>query len=550
MAKKSSKKQAAAPWQAPQWLQLLTIGLLMLVLALFFFRKIDLTTADLGRHLKNGEVVLTEGQFITKNVYSFTHPEFPVVTHHWASGVIFYLVYLAADFGGLTVFSALLAVFTFYFLLRTGGERNGWGAALLVAAILLPLLGKRVEIRPESFSYLLFAVFIFFCHRWHKGQLNFRQLALWLLPLQLLWVNLHIQFVLGIGVVGAFMLGAALNQKRAAARQLLTLSVGLVVISLANPSGIYGLLEPFTIFREYGYMVAENQPVWFMQGRALENYQSGYSTNLIDFWRYLVFELATLAALFTWGRQIARGSFRQNLAGFFILLAMLLLAWFTIRSLTLFAIAAVVFLPDGMRDIYRQQNRWRKAGYIVSFVVLLVAFFTPNGLYSPLKFTENQQGERFYFTGLGLLNSPSRNLDVNGTAKFIKRYGIQGPIFNNYDIGSYLIWHLYPQEKVFVDNRPEAYPVEFFKQVYIPMQEDEAIWQAQLEQHDFNAIVFYRNDMTPWGQNFLISRVKDEKAWAPVFVDNFGIIFLRRNQQNKPVIQQFEPRIRPMLQVR
>jgi len=55
---------------------------------------------------------------------------------------------------------------------------------------------------------------------------------------------------------------------------------------------------------------------------------------------------------------------------------------------------------------------------------------------------------------------------------FFKENNLQGPIFNNYDIGGYLIFNLFPQEKVFVDNRPETYSSEFFQEDYIPMQED------------------------------------------------------------------------------
>jgi len=51
----------------------------------------------------------------------------------------------------------------------------------------------------------------------------------------------------------------------------------------------------------------------------------------------------------------------------------------------------------------------------------------------------------------------------NQSAQFFIDNNIKGPLFNNYDIGGYLIYHFYPQEKVFTDNRPEAYSVSFFE---------------------------------------------------------------------------------------
>jgi hypothetical protein len=54
---------------------------------------------------------------------------------------------------------------------------------------------------------------------------------------------------------------------------------------------------------------------------------------------------------------------------------------------------------------------------------------------------------------------------------------LKGPIFNNFDIGSYLIFRLYNKSlpagrQVFVDGRPEAYPASFFQITYILMQQD------------------------------------------------------------------------------
>jgi len=127
---------------------------------------------------------------------------------------------------------------------------------------------------------------------------------------------------------------------------------------------------------------------------------------------------------------------------------------------------------------------------------------------------------------------------INAAADFYKTNKIQGPIFNNYDIGGYLIFHLYP-EKIFVDNRPEAYPTSFFQDVYIPMQENNDIWKEAENKYNFNVIFFYLNDITPWAQKFLISRI-DDPEWSPVFTDQYAIIFLRKNEKNNPIIEKYQ----------
>jgi hypothetical protein len=128
---------------------------------------------------------------------------------------------------------------------------------------------------------------------------------------------------------------------------------------------------------------------------------------------------------------------------------------------------------------------------------------------------------------------------IDGSARFFKENHIQGPMFNNYDIGGYLIYYLFPDAKVFVDNRPEVYSVSFFKDMYVPMQENDDVWHKMDEKFGFNVIYFYRHDLTPWSQAFLVSRI-DDPDWAPVFVDEFTIIFLKRTEANRAVIQAHE----------
>jgi hypothetical protein len=64
------------------------------------------------------------------------------------------------------------------------------------------------------------------------------------------------------------------------------------------------------------------------------------------------------------------------------------------------------------------------------------------------------------------------------------------------------------KQKVFVDNRPEAYSVAFFDSIYKPMQENDAFFKQMVEKYDINTICFYRHDATPWAQPFLFAEHK------------------------------------------
>jgi hypothetical protein len=126
--------------------------------------------------------------------------------------------------------------------------------------------------------------------------------------------------------------------------------------------------------------------------------------------------------------------------------------------------------------------------------------------------------------GLGLLPAQSEAI------VYLQQQQIKQPIFNNYDLGGYLIYYLYPQVQVFTDNRPEAYGQKFFRDVYIPMQENKKVWETQLAEHSFQTIIFGNRDITPWAQTFM-TRIADDPQWSLVFSDQFVSIWTFTEQE-------------------
>ena len=127
--------------------------------------------------------------------------------------------------------------------------------------------------------------------------------------------------------------------------------------------------------------------------------------------------------------------------------------------------------------------------------------------------------------------------NVEDAGNFFTTQNLPGPIFNNYDIGGYLIYKLYPNHSVFVDNRPEAYPGSFMKNDYIAAQQDESVWLELEKKYDFNTIFFYRHDATDWAMPFLIRRIEDE-SWVPIYVDDYSLILIKQSPANKQLIDQ------------
>lgn len=123
-------------------------------------------------------------------------------------------------------------------------------------------------------------------------------------------------------------------------------------------------------------------------------------------------------------------------------------------------------------------------------------------------------------------------------ALFFKEHNLHGPIFNDYDIGNYLDYELFPQEKVFIDNRPEAYSADFVKNTYLASLSSERKWHETEVKYNFNVIFFYHYDQEPHLRQFLWNRMKDQN-WALVYADTYNVIFVKNISANKNVIQKF-----------
>jgi hypothetical protein len=341
--------------------------------------------------------------------------------------------------------------------------------------------------------------------------------------------------------VAVFFIDAWLScRDKVMMREFFVLGLLVAGASLVNPAGLTGALVPLNIMKEYGYRLAENQSVFFMQKR--------FSHDL----KYAYFQALALIALAGLAVAYWKKSWRTYVVPVLVMVFFGILGFKTVRSMAMFGF---VFIPMAAMLWHDAAARFsRKVRQIINGVLLsagilmvLSGIFSIESYFSPYRrlgifvsFDPQVQKEKGFFH---LLVNPQIWSGLvpgtNDSATFFERARIQGPIFNNYDIGGHLIFHLFPRTRVFVDNRPEVYSVSFFKDIYVPMQENNEVWKKMDAQYGFNAIFFYRHDLTSWGQNFLIQRVRDPE-WAPVFVDLFTIIFVKRNAQNKPIIDAFE----------
>ena len=483
-----------------------------ILLALKLAVPINLAAVDIGRHVKNGEELLERRQWdvLHTNFYSFTYPDYPFINHHWFFGVMSYGVWKCFGFIGLSIAYIALMLLALFFFFRAALLRGNFPLVVFLAFAALPILADRKEIRPEGISILFMGVYFYLLTKLSLGKIRRGGVFLILFFLQVIWVNTHIFFFMGPLLVSVFLWEGANRGCKACVRSLTPLLFLTLALNIINPSGLSGAAAPLNILKEFGYRLAENQNIFFMLNFFPQEKIYIY---------YLAMALIAAVGI-VWA--VWKRGWKMN-APFAVLAIVAVCAG--LKAARLMMPFGFLFIPLASFFYSQVEGKWTRhvqlkaRGILLAGAVMFCVFYG--------------WGLRGQQIGLGLVPG------INRSADFFKAVGLRGPVFSNYDIGGYLIFHLADQEKVFVDNRQEAFPLEFFKNVYVPMQEEAQMWRKTDGRYGFNAIYFYRHDLTPWGQNFLIERIQDPQ-WVPVFVDDYVIIFLKRNSVNQPIIERFE----------
>lgn len=477
---------------------------------LLLCNQIDFTGVDLGRHLQNGKWVWAYPDLLRTNFYSYTFPTFPFLNHHWGSGVLLFHLWNWFGWEGLSIAFLAMSLFCSWVVWKQAEDVSP--QILFIASLLfLPMLRERSEVRPEIFSYLCVVIFLYSL----KRSKDFPQL-LWLLPiLQVLWVNLHIYFILGpIFILIYAAQSWAETNGSSHTKKLSLLFLAVCAASCINPFGVWGAIAPFRIFENYGHQVFENHSVFYLATR-WKNPMAQYMIGL-----QLLLALTYRAVLLREKKVIVSEVCLLGL--------MCALVWSGFRHCALFSLVLIPCLARWWDVLCPKSflNQWgRTYRYVLIVLISLVGIYSVSLARLPAPWGRS---------GIGLMDGC-----LDGIT-FFREHQLKGPICNNFNVGSALIWGLGDQEKVFVDNRPEAYPDVFFKHVYGPMQRNEVAWQKLMEVYQFNAIFFSRNDATPSAIGF-ISRRLDDPLWALVYVDPFSIIMLKRIPLNAELIRQFEP---------
>jgi len=496
MSRRTAHRPAPAvvktPAAAPRWLGPAIVALAALLI--MAWSSTETGDPDAWWHLKTGQYIVQQHRLPLPDPFSYTtylgKPAYPDegrtryfnLTHEWLAQTAFYLAYAAGGFAGLILFrSALITAFCGLVGLaawrRTKGFYRSVGAVLAAATV------------ATWFRYDRPVLVTFVCLAATLAILEYRR-PLWALPpLFLLWANAHGGFIMGWALMGVYCAEALFLRLRGRPqpddRKLWLAAVGSILVSGLNPNGF----NVFPVMIAYRHSKLQSS-IWEW------HYPAPWPPS--PFIVLLVLALATLV----WAR-------RRTRPVDWLLLAFGAASMSAARNIFLSALVAPLLIAAYFP--------WKRA-------LPVAAEFLIAALLIAATAQRAASGQAFQFHAAEW-KYPA------GAADFLLAHHITAPIFNTYETGGYLMWRLWPMERVFIDGRALNESVHHDYQ-RIAMNADAVngpTGDELLRQYGIEVIVMNGFEFPPASVYLLPAALSDpsQKEWKLVYRDQAAVIFMR-----------------------
>ena len=494
---------------------------------------------DLWWQIKTGDWILEHHEVPKQDVFSFTFEGKPWINIKWGSEVLFALVTKA--FGPECIFLiqlliSCLLVYILFLLCKQIVEQfeidHPQKNSLLVFSLLVALIGIEYRIigRPEMFSHLFTALFLLILFRHQK--LKSKELF-WLIPLQLLWANMHEAFGMGIVLMLIFtasswfdyFYGKKLKLQNEKPFQLSLVTFLSIAIIIINPNGIDLLLRPFNIF-----------------GQVFEN---KFTTELMDYSSYvfwqkeayiaiLIFIVSVLGLIFYFfsnrnkKESILSFLIRKKLTVYLLLLiAFLFLASTAYRNISIFIIVATPLFYAGL-IVIKSKVKSKKAKILFQYLYIFNIIIGITIYVSVVSGKYYKWFDRNDKYGLEILS----NINPVGAANFIESNKLKGNAFSDYLTSSYLLWKDFPQYKSFIDLRDLDVFSEAFFETFAQAINDPNEFHKLDSQYHFTYAVVLANPQFSRLHNYLYK----DSTYSLAFIDANSAVYVKQQEKNNTTI--------------
>ncbi|HET8541893.1 MAG TPA: tetratricopeptide repeat protein [Anaeromyxobacter sp.] len=464
----------------------------------FLFAFHQIYDPDFWWHLATGRWILANGRIPHADPFSFATAGAPWVPHSWLPAIGMALLYGKWGAAGIVVAKALVvaAGFGLAVLLAARAGVHPWLAALAAAAA-VPVTFPVLQERPAAVMFVLLPTFYWLLAT-PGAERRVRTWAV-LLPLMALWVNVHGSFLFAVAFAGllateraAGAAAAALRKEPADVRGVLLaagLTLALGVLTLASP---FGLELPRQMIHDVTAhallrtaQIQEYQPIVWSERPGFAALVLATGASFVAAWRRpRVYPLVAYAA-FVW---VAAHSVRFLGAAGIVLAG--ILAWNLQPVLD--RLARRVALP----------RPWLQG----AAATLAIGVFAAASLRAVLV----TGGEARFGAGVNEGRFPGP------AVRFLSEAGFEGNLFDSWDLGGYVLWHL-PRARPLVDGR--ALPAQFELLERLESM-DAAALERWIGEHDVKGALLLRQD--PFAEQF--ARLP---RFQRAFFDDRAVVFLR-----------------------
>jgi len=410
-------------------------------------------------HTVVGERILSTGQLIYTDPFSFTYGGKYWIANQWLGECIMALIHRVAGLDSLLLATVTLLAF-FYTWMAHRLVRVGIHPLLAVLIISLAAAASshHFHIRPHLATIVFLGFSLAMLCDFEAGHISIGRLF-WLAPLFLLWANIHGGFLGGMGTLFLVTAGWIFAWLAGGESPISGIRQALVLVVIVIACGLTAFVNPYGVELPTAWLSIMNLPL--LPQIIMEHAPLASSKTALAVLPLGLLYMAALIGVFP----------RRPRVTWFIPLVWLYLAWTRVRHAPLFATAFAIVIADMLPHV-----RWVKwlsqRGSEVCKIRTAHQMEISNGITITQTFipiililttiTFQVAGVRLPVFGSGWAKPDPAHWPIGllGELKRIEsQRPIGTPIFNDFLYGGFLIYYT-PRMRIFIDDRCELYGAE------------------------------------------------------------------------------------------
>ena len=509
------KQETVSPAAIHQNYFLILFLVLVAVMSLYKINGED----DIFWHIETGRYIVQNMTIPSADVFGFVTQGQQWIPFEWLWDVTAFSAYSAAGFSGLYIFNSILLILIFYLLFTVlDSLKIRYPLNLFLLLIVFAGVFYRTGIKPQMLSYLFLVLTLKLISDYKYFSGNAVKLFL-LVPVFMLWANVHMGVTMGIVLLLAFITDIFLSvfifkkteEYLKSSRAAVLAAVTALFSVLVNPFG-------------YSTFVYAYNHTKMKMLEVVYEWMSPFNENFAGRFSTIIFVVFLILSLFTLAK-----SFRKK--DYFIVISIIITGYYGVTTLRFTVdyiyVSFIFFILMHKEYLTGLQNKKllnkhnNALQYGLGIIFLLLILFSFNGTsYRVFGFS------REFGTGVYEGTFPVKMYN------FMKQNNIaetgERP-FQTFEYGGYFLSN-FPGKKNFIDSR--NLNDEIWNSFLTVFNKKEG-YQKLIKDFDFDYFIIFRPTLPSVSQELettVISYLsKNENEWKLVYWDEQSLLFVKND---------------------